>query len=82
MTQIRRIGIGTAVLLCIAVGLFLAAILPYVYWGPGSENYSYWTRRWIFTVGLVFVGIIARIVLIRRKENSRKYADGNATRKT
>jgi hypothetical protein len=79
-TQRDRIAM---VLVCLALGLFAAAFLSYIYhWGTDWENYSYWARRWIFTTGLVLVGIIARIVLMRGKESTRKHSDHDATRKT
>ena len=82
MAGTQRDRIGVVMLLCIAVGLFVAAFFSYIYhWGADWENYSFWARRWLFTIGLVSVGIIARILYTRSKENSQKHADLDANAK-
>jgi hypothetical protein len=83
MAGTQRDRIGAVVLVCIAVGLLVASFFSYIYhWGADWKNYSFWARRWIVTVGLILVGIIARIVHARGKESSREHANRDAIRKT
>jgi hypothetical protein len=83
MVGTRRDRIGAVVLVCIAVGFFVAALFSHIYhWKADWKDYSFWARRWIFTIGLISVGILARIVFARGKERSRKHAHRDATRKT
>ena len=54
MAGTQRDRIGAVVLACVAVGLFAAAFFSYIYhWGADWSGYSYWSRRWIATIGVI-----------------------------
>ena len=73
MTGTQRHRIGGVVLVCIAIGLFAAAFFSYTDHALTDwESYSPWARRWILFIGVVFVGIIARILYPRSKDSGRK----------
>jgi len=82
MARTRSNRLAQVVLLCIALGLIAAALVSYsggaqtVWWG-----YSMWARRWILFIGVISIGILARILLRPNKANGRKDRNRDAARK-
>jgi hypothetical protein len=68
-------------LLCIALGLMAATLVSYSgdaqtgWWG-----YSMWSRRWILFIGVISIGILARILLRPNRANDRKDTNRDAAR--
>jgi threonine/homoserine/homoserine lactone efflux protein len=83
MAGTRHKRIGALVLVFVGVGLLAAAFFAYTddaltnWW-----SYSSWTRRWILFIGLVLIGILARIILRRDGRGRRNHANRDAASKT
>ena len=83
MAGTRHKRIGALVLVFVGVGLLAAAFFAYTdgalttWW-----SYSTWARRWIVFIGLVLIGILARIILRRDGHGGRNHANRDAAPKT